>query len=44
MSVTVSPFDMSAREGEELLAKTASEFERIGQLFEARVETSLAAR
>ena len=30
MSVTVSPFDMTAREGEELLAKTASEFERIG--------------
>ena len=44
MSVTVSPFDMTAREGEELLATTASEFERIGQLFEARVETSLAAR
>ena len=44
MSVTVSPFDMTASEGDELLAKTASEFERIGQLFEARVETSLAAR
>ena len=44
MSVTVSPFDMTASQGDELLAKTASEFERIGQLFEARVETSLAAR
>jgi hypothetical protein len=35
---------MTASEGDDLLAKTASEFERIGQLFEAHIETRLAAR
>jgi hypothetical protein len=44
MAVTIAPFEVSRRRARELLARAEPAFDPIGELFEARVELTLAPR